>query len=128
MFTETNLTRTQRLLSTWVLLIQHNAVAVLVVSVLLTLGTLWYSAANFKMNADIRGMMSDKLSYRGLYKEFSRAFPQQSDTVVIVIDGITAEQAGAARKAQARPLPARRTLPGRTTCAWTSTAAPDRSR
>lgn len=104
MSTEPTLTRTQRLLSAWVLLIQRNAVAVLVVSVLLTFGTLWYSAANFKMNADIRGMMSDKLSYRGLYKEFSKAFPQQSDTVVVVIDGITTEQAEAARKAIAEQL------------------------
>ena len=104
MSTEPALTRTQRLLSAWVLLIQHNAVAVLVVSVLLTCGTLWYSAANFKMNADIRGMMSDKLSYRGLYKEFAKAFPQESDTVVVVIDGITTEQAEEARKAIAEQL------------------------
>ncbi len=104
MFIEPTLTRTQRLLSAWVLLIQRHAVAVLVVTVLLTLGTLYYSAANFKMNADIRGMMSDKLSYRGLYKEFSKAFPQQSDTVVVVIDGMTAEQARAARKAIAEQL------------------------
>lgn len=104
MFIEPTLTRTQRLLSAWVLLIQRHAVAVLVVAVLLTLGTLYYSAANFKMNADIRGMMSDKLSYRGLYKEFSKAFPQQSDTVVVVIDGMTAEQARAARKAIAEQL------------------------
>ena len=53
MFTEPTLTRTQRLLSAWVLLIQHNAVAVLVISVLLTLGTLYYSAANFKINTDM---------------------------------------------------------------------------
>lgn len=104
MFSEPTLTRTQRLLSAWVLLIQRHAVAVLVVTVLLTLGTLYYSAANFKMNADIRGMMSDKLSYRGLYKEFSKAFPQQSDTVVVVIDGMTAEQARAARNAIAEQL------------------------
>lgn len=104
MSTEPALTRTQRLLSAWVLLIQQNAVAVLVVSVLLTCGTLWYSAANFKMNADIRGMMSDKLSYRGLYKEFAKAFPQESDTVVVVIDGITTEQAEEARNAIAEQL------------------------
>ena len=104
MSTEPALTRTQRLLSAWVLLVQHHAVAVLVVSVLLTFGTLYYSAANFKINADIRGMMSDKLSYRGLYKEFSKAFPQQSDTVIVVIDGITTEQAGEARKAIAEQL------------------------
>src|SRR4026207_2499731 len=99
MSTEPALTRTQRLLSAWVLLVQHHAVAVLGVSVLLTFGTLHYSAANFKINADIRGRMSDKRSYRGLYKEFSKAFPQQSDTVIVVIDGITTEQAGEARKA-----------------------------
>ena len=104
MFTETTLTRTQRRLRAWVLRIQHNAVAVLVVSVLLTLGTLYYSAANFKINTDIHAMMSDKLSFRRLYKEFSKAFPQQSDTVIVVIDGITAEQAGAARKAIAEEL------------------------
>jgi hopanoid biosynthesis associated RND transporter like protein HpnN len=104
MFTETTLTRTQRWLSAWVRRIQHNAVAVLVVSVLLTLGTLYYSAANFKINTDIHAMMSDKLSFRKLYKEFSKAFPQQSDTLIVVIDGITAEQAGAARKAIAEQL------------------------
>lgn len=104
MSTEPTLTRTQRLLGAWVLFIQQNAVAVLVGTVLLTLGTLYYSAANFKINADIHVMMSDKLSYRGLYKEFSKAFPQQSDAVVVVIDGITAEQAEAARKVIAEQL------------------------
>ncbi len=104
MFTEPTLTRTQRLLGAWVLLVQRHAVAVLVSTVLLTIGTLYYSAANFKMNADIHAMMSDKLSYRGLYKKFSKAFPQQSDTVVVVIDGITSEQAEAARKAIAEQL------------------------
>ncbi|MDF0675232.1 MAG: MMPL family transporter [Nitrospira sp.] len=104
MFTEPPLTRTQRLLRAWVLLIQHHAGAVLVGTVLLTLGTLYYSAVNFKLNADIHAMMSDKLSYRGWYKEFAKAFPQQSDTVVVVIDGITTEQAAAARKALAERL------------------------
>lgn len=104
MSTEPTLTRTQRLLSAWVLLIQHHAVAVLVGTVLLTIGTLYYSAAHFKINADIHAMMSDKLSYRGLYKEFSKAFPQQSDSVVVVIDGITTEQAETARKTIAEQL------------------------
>lgn len=104
MFTEPTLTRTQRLLGAWVLLIQHNAVAVLVVGALLTLVTFYYSAANFKINTDIHGMMSDKLPYRELYKEFSKAFPQQSDTIVVVIDGLTTEQAQGARKAIAEQL------------------------
>lgn len=104
MFTEPTLTRTQCLLGAWVLLIQHNAVAVLVVGALLTLVTFYYSAANFKINTDIHGMMSDKLPYRELYKEFSKAFPQQSDTIVVVIDGLTTEQAQGARKAIAEQL------------------------
>lgn len=104
MFTEPTLTRTQRLLGAWVLLIQHNAVAILVVGALLTLVTFYYSTANFKINTDIHGMMSDKLPYRELYKEFSKAFPQQSDTIVVVIDGLTTEQAQGARKAIAEQL------------------------
>lgn len=104
MFTEPTLTRTQRLLSAWVLFVQHHAGAILLLSVLLTFGTLYYSAANFKINTDIHSMMSDKLSYRRLYKEFSKAFPQQSDTIVVVIDGTTTEQAEAAWKAIAEQL------------------------
>ncbi|MGE5238897.1 MAG: MMPL family transporter [Chloroflexota bacterium] len=98
MTNDATLTRTQRLLGAWVLFIQRHALAVVVAGFLLTAWTLYYSIVNFKINTDMHSMMSDKLPFKKLYKDFSRAFPQQNDTIVVVIDGGTPEQAETARK------------------------------
>jgi hopanoid biosynthesis associated RND transporter like protein HpnN len=83
---------------------QRRALWVIVVALISTAGTLFYSITNFKINVDTESMISEKLPFRKLERDFSKAFPQQTDTIVAVIDGDTAEQAVIARKRLAEKL------------------------
>jgi hopanoid biosynthesis associated RND transporter like protein HpnN len=94
----------KRLLEWWVSAMQRHARWVIVVALLSTAGILFYSIANFRINVDTDSMISEKLPFRKLESDYSRAFPQQTDNIVAVIDGDTAEQAVLARKRLAEKL------------------------
>jgi hopanoid biosynthesis associated RND transporter like protein HpnN len=88
----------ERLLEWWVVFVlRHRALAAVVVF-LLTAGVLFYSLENLKINADTSEMISEKLPFRKLEKDFSKAFPQLSDTIVVVLNAGTAEQAISVRR------------------------------
>ncbi len=87
----------RRLLEWWVRGVQRHPVSVVVIAVLITAGALFYSIRNFSINTDMNSMISEKLRFRQLDRDFSRVFPQLSDTLVVVLDGDTPEQALAAR-------------------------------
>lgn len=88
----------KQLLIWWVKSVQRHAVIVVLLSLTVTAGVLFYSIKNFSINVDTGSMISEKLPFRKLEKDFSMAFPQQADTLVAVIDAETAEQAVSARK------------------------------
>jgi hypothetical protein len=48
---------------------------------------------HFRIDTELADMISDKLPYRRLEKEFQQAFPQFKETIVIVIDADTPEAA-----------------------------------
>ena len=103
-------TRARRLLGYWVAFVQSHAGAVLAVTIFLTAGILYYSLTNFRINTDINGMISEKLRFRKLENDFARAFPQFSDTIVVVIDADTPELAAIAREHLAGRLREEKTL------------------
>ncbi len=88
----------KRLFERWVSSIQHHPLRVMTITLLLTVAVLFYSAANFRINTDVNSMMSDKLHFRKLEKDFQRAFPQLTDTIVVVISADTPEVAASARE------------------------------
>jgi hopanoid biosynthesis associated RND transporter like protein HpnN len=85
-------------LGSWVTLVQRRAGLFLSVVLFFTLGVLYYSVRNFDINTDTNAMISDNLRFRKLEKDFNRAFPQLSDTIVVVVNGDTPELAVSARK------------------------------
>ncbi len=94
----------KRLLEWWVASVQRHASLVIIITILATGGILFYSIDNFKINVDTSGMISEKLPFRKIEKDFSRAFPELSDTIVVVIDADTAERALSSRTRMAERL------------------------
>jgi hopanoid biosynthesis associated RND transporter like protein HpnN len=88
----------KHLIERWVSFIQSHSLMVVTITVLITGGILFYSIRNFKINTDLNSMISEKLRFRKLEKDFLRAFPQLTDTIVVVLDADTAERAVSARK------------------------------
>jgi hopanoid biosynthesis associated RND transporter like protein HpnN len=66
---------------------------VLLLSLLATVGALIYTVNHFRIDTEMADMISDKLPYRKLEKEFQSAFPQFKETIVVVIDADTPEAA-----------------------------------
>ncbi|MGZ3603531.1 MAG: MMPL family transporter [Thermodesulfobacteriota bacterium] len=81
------------LLERWTDFVGHHSFIVLLLSLLATVGVLVYTANHFRIDTELTDMISDKLPYRKLEKEFQKAFPQFKETVVIVIDADTPEAA-----------------------------------
>ena len=94
----------KRLIEWWIRNIQSYASLVIIITILITGGVLFYSIRNFRINTDLNSMISDKLPFRKLEKDFSSAFPQLNDTIVVVLDADTAERAISARELMAEHL------------------------
>jgi predicted RND superfamily exporter protein len=60
---------------------------------LITAGVLIYTLNHFRIDTELTDMISDKVPYRKLEKEFQSAFPQLKETIVVVIDADTPETA-----------------------------------
>jgi len=59
-------------------------------------GSVYYASQNLGMNTDRAGMLSARLPFRLNYADYTRAFPQYVDTMLLVIEGDTPELARAA--------------------------------
>jgi hopanoid biosynthesis associated RND transporter like protein HpnN len=82
-----------RLFVRWTEFIGHHSFVVLFLSLLATVGVLIYTVNHFRIDSEMTDMISDKLPYRKLEKEFQTAFPQFKETLVVVIDADTPETA-----------------------------------
>jgi hopanoid biosynthesis associated RND transporter like protein HpnN len=82
-----------RLFAKWTEYIGHHSFLVLFLSLLATVGTVIYTVNHFRIDTEMTDMISDRLPYRKLEKEFQSAFPQFKETIVVVIDGDTPEAA-----------------------------------
>ncbi len=82
-----------RFLRAWVELMQRTAAVVVLVTICLTMAAGWYVVNHFKINTNTSDMLSRDLPFRQLSEELDTAFPQFSDTLMIVIDGATPDLA-----------------------------------
>jgi hypothetical protein len=82
-----------RLFERWTDFVGHHSLLVLLLSLLATIGLAIYVANHFRIDTEMADMISDKLPYRKLEKEFQNAFPQFKETIVVVIDADTPEAA-----------------------------------
>ena len=82
-----------RLFERWADFISHHSLLVLLLSALATVGILVYTANHFRIDTELSDMISDKLPYRKLEKDFQTAFPQFKETILVVVDAETPESA-----------------------------------
>jgi len=82
-----------RLLEWWENSIRHHSLLVVIISLLATAGALVYTIKNLQIETDLSDMISDRLPYRRLEKEFQNAFPQLENTILVVVDAETPEAA-----------------------------------
>lgn len=97
-------TDTKRLCEWWVSCAAHHPLVTLFLTSLVTAAVLAYTFSHFRINTKMSGMISEKLPYRHLEKEFDRAFPQFGDTILVVLDAPTPEAARFATEAMADRL------------------------
>jgi uncharacterized protein len=95
------------LLVQWVRLVVRAAPLVLVLAVLATVGAGYVTVTKIGINTSTTDMLSPELPFRRFDAEISRAFPQLSDTLLVVIDGDTADLAADAAAALATGMKAR---------------------
>ena len=79
----------RRALVCWTAGVSRLAGLVVVASVVATLGAGVFLAENVRINTDTEDMLSPDLDFRRNSEVVSRAFPQFSDNLVVVIDGVT---------------------------------------
>jgi len=87
----------QKILASWVDFVQHHARRIVILALVSTTFVLLYSVNNFSINLDTSNMISSKLHYRQVENDFLKAFPNLSNTIVMVIDAKTADQAVSTR-------------------------------
>ncbi len=82
-----------RFIERWTDFVGNHSLFILLLSILTTAGVLTYTVNHFRMDTELSDMISEKLPYRKLEKKFQSAFPQFKETIVIVIDADTPENA-----------------------------------
>jgi hopanoid biosynthesis associated RND transporter like protein HpnN len=92
------------LLSSLTLLFHRRALAVAMAFVLLVGVGGYYAVTHIKIRTDTGGMLSPDLPFQKLSSEISKAFPQLGDTLLVVIDGASPDQADDAALALAKEL------------------------
>ena len=97
-------TRSDRIYEGWVDSVGRHPILTLFLSFFATAGLLAYSISHFRIDTDFSDMISDKLAYRKVEKDFQKAFPQLGNTVVVVIDAETPEAASLFQKRIAERL------------------------
>ena len=65
----------------------------LIVYLLLTLGAVLFTSENFAIHTDTSQLISSRLPWRQRELQLDAAFPQQVDTLLVVVDGATPELA-----------------------------------
>ena len=74
----------------------RNAALTVVAALALALGSGWYTQSHFAMNTDEAKLISADVGWRQDEIRFDALFPQQSNLILVVIDGRTPELADAA--------------------------------
>jgi hopanoid biosynthesis associated RND transporter like protein HpnN len=82
----------------------RHAAALVVLAVLATVGLLYYTATHIALDTDTAKMLDPELPFRKADNEFSAAFPQLGDQIVIVLEAAHAGEASDAADALADAL------------------------
>jgi len=93
----------RRLLAQWVGLAYRRPVLVLLVAALLSAAA-GYAASGLRIDTDTTDMLARDLPFRQHNAALTEAFPQFSDTLAVVVEAPTAEQAEAAAASLAEAL------------------------
>jgi len=88
-------------LANWIGLCVRQARAVLLAALLLAAGCIWLAQARLGVTTDTSGLFSASLPWRQHGMELQRAFPQNEDLLVAVVDGATPEEGEATAAALA---------------------------
>lgn len=82
------------------------ALALVMFTLLMTLGLGWYVKGHFKINTDINQLISADLDWRIREAAVEKGFPQKSDLLVVVVDGDTPDIAETAAESLSQKLKA----------------------
>ncbi len=93
-----------RALADWVDRVRRAAVTVAVLSVVATAASLYYAVNQLGISTSTGDMISRDAPYRRGWEDFKRAFPHFVDTILVVIDGESADAAEDAAAALAERL------------------------
>lgn len=86
----------QGLLGCWTRWVTAKPWLIVVLSVILSLASLYFLSQKIAIDTSTGDMLSEELDFRKFNKEMDEAFPQFSDTLLVVIDGQTIDLADAA--------------------------------
>jgi len=95
-----------KLLARWIGECVHHAWLVLLIALLLAGGCIWLAEAELAVTTDTSRLFSESLPWRQRGMELQRAFPQNEDLLVAVVDAVTPEEAEATANALAISLAA----------------------
>lgn len=93
-----------RALAAWVDLVRRAAIAAAILAVIATVAALYYAANNLGISTATGDMISRDAPYRQGWEDFKRAFPHFVDSILIVVDGESADIAEDAAAALAKRL------------------------
>src|ERR1700704_5449543 len=82
----------------------RNALLAVVAALALTLAAGWFTNAHFAMNTNSEKLISADVAWRQREIKFDALFPQQSNLILVVIDGATPELAESAAAALSAKL------------------------
>ncbi len=83
----------RKALLAWIDLVRRGAGLVALLTLLSSVASAFYVARHLSINSDTSEMLSPELSFRKLTGEIDAAFPQFSDTILIVVEGDTPDLA-----------------------------------
>lgn len=89
---ETSHSRIHAIFARWTTFSYHYALWVLLAALLVAVASGFYVARNLGMNTDTAEMLSEELPFRINLKRYNESFPQDIDTLLIVLDAPTPEQ------------------------------------
>jgi len=101
---ETSNSRIQRAFAQWASIAYRNAFWVLSIALVIAIVSSIYIARNLAMNTDTTDMLSEELPFRVNLKHYNKTFPQDIETLLIVLNAPTPEQVRSATERLARQL------------------------
>lgn len=98
-----NKTLVARVLRSWSQMVRQRRLVVLLITCILTVGGLVYTARTLGVTTDTSSVVSDELRWRQIYSDFQEAFPSLQNELVVLVEANTPDLAddGARRLATA---------------------------